>query len=78
MLSRLTAAIVIKWALTRRLYTNKMHISHEQLSELTEVIEDTVEYFCDKERVSGEMIWLIVESLATAKIAELNGTLASV
>lgn len=64
--------------MTRRLYKNKMHISHEQLSELTEVIEDTVEYFCDKERVSGEMIWLVVEALATAKIAELNGALASV
>ena len=55
-----------------------MHISGPQLQELTEVVEDTIEYFCDKERVSGEMIWLVVESLATAKIAELNGALASV
>jgi hypothetical protein len=55
-----------------------MHISHDQLSELTEVIEDTVEYFCDKEQVSGELTWLVVQSLATAKIAELKGQLAAV
>ena len=54
-----------------------MHISRDQLKELTEVIEDTVEYFCDKERASGEMVWIIVESLATAKIAELRGELTA-
>ena len=47
------------------------------MKELTEVIEDTVEYFCDKERASGEMVWIILESLATAKIAELRGELAA-
>ena len=30
---------------------NTMHISGPQLTELTEVIEDTIEYFCDKEQV---------------------------
>lgn len=54
-----------------------MHISKGQLKEFTEVIEDTVEYFCDKEQVSGELAWTVLECLCTAKIAELKGELAA-
>ena len=53
-----------------------MQISRPQLSELTEVIEDTIEYYCDKEQVSGELAWTILECLATAKLAEMRGELA--
>ena len=59
------------------LYLTQMQISREQLDELTEVIEDTIEYFCDKEQVSGELAWTVLECLCTAKIAELKGELAS-
>ena len=58
--------------------SNQMEISREQLSELTEVIEDTIEYYCDKEKKSGELVWTVVESLATAKLAEMRGELAAV
>ena len=54
-----------------------MNISHEQLIELTEVVEDTIEYFCDKEQVSGELVWTCIESLATAKLVELSGDLVA-
>ena len=54
-----------------------MQISREQLNELTEVIEDTIEYYCDKEQVSGELAWTCIECLATAKLAELRGELAA-
>ena len=54
-----------------------MQISREQLQELTEVIEDTIEYYCDKEQVSGELAWTCIECLATAKLAELRGQLAA-
>ena len=54
-------------------HANHMHISSPQLTELTEVIEDTIEYFCDKEQVSGELAWTVLECLATAKIAEMRG-----
>ena len=54
-----------------------MHISGPQLTELTEVVEDTIEYFCDKEQVSGELAWTVLECLAQAKQAELKGELAS-
>ena len=53
-----------------------MQITREKLYELTEVIEDTVEYACDKETISGELAWTIIESLATAKLAELRGELS--
>ena len=52
-----------------------MNISKNQLSELSEIIEDTVEYFCDKEQISGELAWTCVESLSTTKITELKGNL---
>jgi hypothetical protein len=54
-----------------------MKITHEQLTEITEVIEDTVEYACDKELLSGELVWTVVESLAIAKLAEIRGELAA-
>ena len=54
-----------------------MEISREQNDELIEIIEDSVEYFCDSQQVSGELAWTLIECLATAKIAEMNGVLAS-
>ena len=41
--------------------------------ELKELIEDTVEYFCDENMVSGELAWIMVETLAEAKLAEMRG-----
>ena len=57
--------------------SNQMKISREQLQELTEVIEDTVEYACDKEMISGEMAWSVIECLAVAKQAEIAGLVSS-
>ena len=56
---------------------SEMQISREQLQEVTEVIEDTVEYACDKYLLSGEKIWAIVECLAIAKQAEIAGLVTS-
>jgi hypothetical protein len=54
-----------------------MQINREQLDELTSVIEDTIQYACDKEQLSGETAWTVVECLAMAKLAELRGELAA-
>ena len=54
-----------------------MNISRPQLKEITEVIEDTVEYACDQNQLSGELVWTVVETLATAKLAELRGELSA-
>ena len=53
-----------------------MHITEESLHELREVIEDTVEYYCDKQMVSGEVAWIAIECLAIAKQKEMNGDFA--
>ena len=55
-----------------------MEISREQSQEIQEVIEDTIQYFCDHHTVSGEVAWILIECLATAKLAELKGEVAPV
>ena len=40
----------------------------QQLVELMEIMEDTVEYYCDQNMVSGETAWTMVASLADAKL----------
>ena len=53
-----------------------MNLDREVLNELTEVIEDTIQYACDHHQLSGEMVWKLVECLAIAKQAEFEGKLA--
>ena len=48
-------------------------IDRNKAIELKEVLEDTVEYYCDQELVSGELTWLMVQTLAEAKLAEIKG-----
>ena len=57
--------------------SNQMEISREQLQELTEVIEDTVQYSCDQWQISGEKAWTVLHCLSIAKLAELEGLVTS-
>ena len=50
-----------------------MMIDREVLTELTELQEDVASAFTDENIISGETYWTVVESLATAKLAELRG-----
>ena len=50
-----------------------MEISREKAFELKELIEDTVQYYCDENMVSGELAWILTETLAEAKLMEING-----
>jgi hypothetical protein len=52
-----------------------MQISREILDDLTGLQEDVAAAFTDENMVSGETYWTVVESLATAKLAELRGEL---
>ena len=54
-----------------------MNISKHQLKEITEVVEDSIEFICDQEMMSGELAWTVVECLATAKLAQLRGELSA-
>ena len=50
-----------------------MNITTEQHSQLIELLEDTVEYYCDENRLSGEMVYTIIEAYSAAKVAQLRG-----
>ena len=54
-----------------------MQITQAQLQQLTELVEDTIEYYCDQNMASGQLAWSVVECLAVAKQAELQGELAA-
>jgi hypothetical protein len=41
-----------------------------QALEVLELMEDNVEYICDQEKMSGEMVWTMIASLADAKLAQ--------
>ena len=48
-------------------------ITREQLATATRILENSVSFICDAELMSGETCWAIVEALAIAKSAELQG-----
>ena len=54
-----------------------MEISRPQLKEFQELLEDTIEYYCDQNIMSGQLAWTLAECLATAKLAELKGELVA-
>ena len=41
-----------------------------QAIEVMELIEDSVEYFCNENVISGEKVWTMVGALADAKLAQ--------
>lgn len=53
-----------------------MVISPEQLNEINELLQDTAEYYCTENVMSGEKFWTVVECYAAAKAAEMRGELA--
>lgn len=50
-----------------------MNITTEQHAQLIELIEDSVEYYCDENRISGELVYTIIEAYSAAKVAQLRG-----
>ena len=52
-------------------------MSKEQLQEITEIIEDTIEYACNQWMVSGEKVWTVAHCLSVAKLAEFEGLVTS-
>lgn len=53
--------------------TSKYTLSNENHKELVELLEDTVEYFCNENMISGELSWLVVQCLATTKLEQFKG-----
>jgi hypothetical protein len=50
-----------------------MSITEAKHQQLIEMIEDTVEYFCDENMVSGEVAYTILECYSIAKLAQMRG-----
>ena len=41
-----------------------------QAIEVLEIVEDSVEYICSENVISGEKVWTMVAALADAKLAQ--------
>ena len=52
-----------------------MTITEAKHQQLIELIEDTVEYFCDENMVSGELVYTVLECYSSAKLAQMRGEL---
>ena len=50
-------------------YTKEELVNHSV--NLPELIEDIVEYYCDENRISGELAYSIVEGIGVAKQLQL-------
>ena len=48
------------------------NVDSETHDELIGILEDSIEFFCDEFRISGELAWIITEVYATRKIAEFE------
>ena len=53
-----------------------MIIDRDTLQDLQELQEDVAGHFSDENLISGELYWTCVESLATAKLAQLRGEIS--
>ena len=49
-------------------YSQQELINHS--TNLLELIEDIVEYYCDEEQISGELAYSIVEGISGAKLSQ--------
>ena len=53
---------------------HKMSTTPQQLREqainILETIEDTVEYLCDSNLLSGEKVWVMIHALSESKMEE--------
>ena len=50
-----------------------MNITQQQHDQLIELIQDTIEYYCDENMVSGELVYTVLQCYSEAKLAQLSG-----
>ena len=48
-------------------------LDREAHQDLKELLEDSIEHICDKYMISGELAWLVAQSLAESKLYQLKG-----
>lgn len=50
-------------------------LDQEAHLELNELLEDTIQYFCNEHMISGELAWLVTQCFATAKVEQFRGNI---
>ena len=55
--------------------TSKYTLDREVREHLEELLEDSIEFFCNEYMVSGELAWIITETFATAKLEQFKGNI---
>ena len=53
----------------------KYTLDRDTHTELRHLLEDTIEYFCNENMISGELAWLVAETLSTAKLEQFKGNI---
>lgn len=53
--------------------TPQVFTTEQDMQEIKELIEDTVQHLCDVNTLSGEFVWGVVECLSAAKYAQITG-----
>lgn len=48
-------------------------MDNENHKDLTDGLEYMVQKWCDENKLSGELAWLVIQSIATAKIKMFQG-----
>ena len=49
---------------------SEQQLLKEHAIEIMETIEDTVEYLCNENMISGEKVWVMIGALSEAKLGE--------
>ena len=52
---------------------SNINYNDETDPKLIELIQDSVEFFCDENMVSGEVAYTILECYSVAKLAQMRG-----
>ena len=55
--------------------TTKYDLNREVHDELVGVVEDSISFACDEYSISSELAWTVIQTLAAAKLAQINGLL---
>ena len=50
--------------------TNEQRQLESEAMEVLEMLEDTVEYVCREQQISGEKVWFMVNELSRIKLNE--------
>ena len=45
----------------------------ETHQDLVWLLEDSIQFFCDENKVSGELAWLLAQNLSTVKLEHFKG-----